>query len=104
MALLQHHEQSGDYYLMDAPEPRQSVAEPAFPLGLAARGDRVRVVALTGNARNLEKRLEAMGIRVGTELEILQHEGGSTVVRIGGSRVALGVAMMHRVQVAALRG
>jgi ferrous iron transport protein A len=81
--------------------PDSAAIDAALPLGLVSRGAQVRVVALRDNGRGLEKRLEAMGIRVGTEMEVLQDEGGSVVVRIGESRVALGVAMKHRILVTA---
>lgn len=70
-----------------------------FAIGLAAPGARVCVTALKSAAPSLEKRLEAMGIRVGTALEVLQHEGGSVIVRIGTTRLALGASMAHRVHV-----
>jgi len=83
---------------------RPAVTGGEMPLGLVPRGAQVRVVAFRNNRRGFEKRLEAMGIRIGSELEVLQHEGGSTVVRVGETRVALGVAMMHRILVANLSG
>lgn len=73
----------------------------SFGLGLAARGSRVRVVGLRGEHPALAKRLEGMGIHAGSELEILQREGGALIVRIGTSRVALGAGMVHKILVAA---
>lgn len=70
-----------------------------YAIGLAAPGARVCVTALKGAVPSLEKRLEAMGIRVGTALEVLQHEGGSVIVRIGTTRLALGASMAHRLHV-----
>ncbi len=73
----------------------------SFGIGLAARGARVRVVGLTGEHPALAKRLEGMGIHAGSELEILQREGGALIVRIGSSRVALGAGMVHKIMVTA---
>jgi ferrous iron transport protein A len=73
---------------------------PGFAIGLAAPGARVSVTAVNDAVPALEKRLEAMGIRVGTALEVIQHEGGSVIVRIGTTRLALGVSMAHRLRVA----
>ncbi|ACX94969.1 FeoA family protein [Halothiobacillus neapolitanus] len=73
----------------------------SFGIGLAARGSRVRVVGLTGEHPALAKRLEGMGIHAGSELEILQREGGALIVRIGSSRVALGTGMVHKILVTA---
>lgn len=82
-------------------EARASGNRPSgFAIGLAAPGARVNVTAVNNAAPALEKRLEAMGIRVGTALEVIQHEGGSVIVRIGTTRLALGVSMAHRLQVA----
>lgn len=80
---------------IEASENRTS----GFALGLAAPGARVCVTAVKGAVPALEKRLEAMGIRVGTALDVLQHEGGSVIVRIGTTRLALGVSMAHRLRV-----
>jgi ferrous iron transport protein A len=74
----------------------------SFGIGLAARGARVRVVGLTGEHPALAKRLEGMGIHPGSELEILQREGGALIVRVGCTRVALGAGMAHKILVAAL--
>lgn len=79
-----------------------SARKDGFALGLATPGARVGVTEITGNNPALEKRLEAMGIRVGSALEVLQHEGGSVIVRIGTTRLALGVSMAHRLRVASL--
>lgn len=87
-----------------APKPESKLIDAAMPLGLVTGGSRVQVVAFRNSGRGFEKRLEAMGIRVGSELDVLQHEGGATVVRVGETRVALGVAMMHRILVATLAG
>lgn len=72
-----------------------------FGIGLAARGSRVRVVGLTGEHPALAKRLEGMGIHAGSELEILQREGGALIVRVGTARVALGTGMVHKILVTA---
>lgn len=81
---------------MPLPLSRQ---RPAYGLALAARGAAVRVVEIRGDSAALNKRLEGMGIHPGTVLEVLQHEGGSVVVRIGASKVALGAGMTHRILV-----
>jgi ferrous iron transport protein A len=73
----------------------------SFGIGLAVRGSHVRVVGLTGEHPALAKRLEGMGIHAGSELEILQREGGALIVRIGSSRVALGAGMVHKIVVTA---
>lgn len=71
----------------------------SFGIGLARLGSRVRVAGLTGKHPALAKRLAGMGIYPGCELEILQREGGSLIVRVGQSRVALGAGMVHKIRV-----
>ncbi|MDA3876691.1 MAG: FeoA family protein [Halothiobacillus sp.] len=72
---------------------------PDYVLGLATRGAHVRVTGIRGDVAALEKRLAAMGIRIGSELEIIQHEGSTVVVRVGETRIAIGVALVHRLLV-----
>lgn len=82
--------------------PTQTATTPAYVLALAARGTRVRVTGVRGDAVALEKRLAAMGIRIGSELEIVQHEGSAVVVRIGETRLAIGIALVHRLLVTSM--
>lgn len=77
---------------------------PDYVLGLATRGTHVRVTGFRGDAVAMEKRLAAMGIRIGSELEIIQHEGSSVVVRVGETRIAIGVALVHRLLVTTIGG
>jgi len=71
----------------------------AFPLALAATGENLEIVALDGGER-MTRRLEAMGLRPGTRLETLQNERpGGLVVRVGGTKLALGTGMVHRIRV-----
>ena len=78
---------------------RPSASRPAYGLALAARGATVRVAEIRGDSVALSKRLEGMGIHPGSVLEVVQHEGGSVVVRINASKVALGAGMTHRILV-----
>lgn len=92
-----------DIPAMPHPSPSRNPAPVAsFGIGLAARGSRVRVVGLADEHPALAKRLAGMGIHAGSELEILQREGGALIVRVGCTRVALGAGMVHKIQVTAL--
>lgn len=71
----------------------------AFPLMMAGAGARVRVVALRGGA-GLDKRMTEMGLNVGAELVVRQHQGGGVVVMRGETRFALGGGMAHKIMVA----
>ncbi len=70
----------------------------AFPLMMAGAGARVRVVALRGGA-GLDKRMTEMGLNVGAELVVRQHQGGGVVVMRGETRFALGGGMAHKIMV-----
>ena len=74
----------------------------SFPLSLAGAGEWVRVEAVAGG-KNLLKRLLALGISDGSELEIVQRQQGvGMVVRCANTRLALGHGMAHKVMVARL--
>lgn len=81
-----------------------SPQQPSFPLGLAAPGELIEVVAIQGSEK-LQKRMASMGLRPGIQLEALQNEqAGGLVVRVGETRLALGAAMLHKVQVIKVSG
>ena len=60
-----------------------------------ATGKKVRLVQVRGG-RALSRRLRALGLTPGTELEVLHHRGRSVVVGREGNRVALGGAVAEQ--------
>ncbi len=52
-------------------------------------GQRVRLISIDGD-RTLSRRLLALGLCVGNEVEVLHHRKGDVVVARGGNRLALG--------------
>jgi ferrous iron transport protein A len=60
-----------------------------LPLSEAAIGKRFRLVKINGGHR-MTRRLLALGLSLGTELEVVQRRGRGVVVARGGNRVALG--------------
>ncbi|MEB4591664.1 FeoA family protein [Candidatus Thiothrix sp. Deng01] len=70
----------------------------SFPLGMAAEGTTVRIVALRGGAM-LDKRVTEMGLNIGSEITIRQRQGGGLVVSRGETRFALGGGMAHKIMV-----
>lgn len=60
----------------------------------------MRVVSVDPDAVGVGRRLLAMGVRPGVELDILQKIGDKAVIRLGGSRLAVAVHMLERVHVA----
>lgn len=70
----------------------------AFPLAMAREGVKVRIHMLQGG-KGLEMRLTSLGLNVGSELVVSQHQGGKMVVRRGETRLALGAGMAHKIMV-----
>lgn len=70
----------------------------AFPLAMACEGDRVRIQSLRGG-KGLEMRLTSLGLNVGSELTVSQHQGGRMVVLRGEIRLGLGAGMAQKIMV-----
>lgn len=70
----------------------------SMPLPLANPGEPVRVTAFA-QGRDVEKRLAGMGLTLGCELHLLQHEGGNLVVAVGNTRLALGHGLAQKILV-----
>lgn len=70
-----------------------------FPLAMADQGAQMRIVALRAG-RELDRRLRDMGLSPGVELKVQQRQpGGALVVMCGGTRLALGGGMAHKIMV-----
>ncbi len=65
---------------------------------MAQEGERVRIYLLRGG-KGLEMRLTSLGLNVGSELVVSQHQGGNMVVLRGETRLALGAGMAHKIMV-----
>lgn len=77
----------------------QETSQGAFPLRLAAEGEAVRIVALSGGGK-FSDRLAGMGLALGVELEVLQNQGsGKLVVAYQGTRLFLGGGMAQKIHV-----
>ncbi|MCB2100709.1 MAG: ferrous iron transport protein A [Rhodobacterales bacterium] len=69
-----------------------------FALGLAAEGQRLRIVGLRAG-RNLDRRLTELGLNVGTEVQVMQREGGGLLLARDSARVAVGGGMAMKILV-----
>ncbi|MCB1792224.1 MAG: ferrous iron transport protein A [Gammaproteobacteria bacterium] len=67
----------------------------AFPLNELAVGQRMRLVRVAGGQR-LKRRLLALGLNIGGEIEIVQRRGGGVVLARGSNRVAIGAGIAQR--------
>lgn len=72
-------------------------SQATFPLSMATPGATVRVAALRGSG--MDRRMTEIGLNVGAEIRVVQHQGGGLVVQRGESRFALGAGLAHRVMV-----
>lgn len=68
-----------------------------IPLALAREGERVKVSRVSGG-RGLVRRLIDMGLRPGTEIEIVSaSRTGPFVIRLGGQRLGVGFWMAKKI-------
>jgi ferrous iron transport protein A len=71
----------------------------AFPLILAAVGERVRIVA-TRAGRGIERKLSDLGLTNGCEVTVVSRDSsGPMVVARNNMRLALGTGLAHRILV-----
>ncbi|MCB1757940.1 MAG: ferrous iron transport protein A [Gammaproteobacteria bacterium] len=61
----------------------------ALPLNRLKKGSRGSITAI-GQYPGILQRLLALGIRRGSEIEVLHHRASGVVIRSGANRVALG--------------
>ncbi len=71
---------------------------PLSDLPLGARG---RVAEIRGG-RQLAHRLRGLGLRIGSEVEMLHRRGNGVVVSVGATRVALGGGVVEKLFVVPL--
>jgi ferrous iron transport protein A len=83
------------------PPTMSSPPQKGFPLMMADEGAHLRIVALHGG-KGLTTRLTELGLNVGSEVRVLQRQGGGLLVARGESRIALGGGMAAKIQVAPL--
>ncbi len=65
-------------------------------------GQKVRLISIKGG-RKLTRRLIALGITQGNELEVLHHRSGGVVVGKDGNRVALGAGVADKLVIEVLK-
>jgi ferrous iron transport protein A len=74
---------------------------PTLPLPLAGEGVAVRIVAISGGQRAAH-RLAELGLTPGVELTVMRDNGGTLLVAVGDTRLALGAGVAHTVLVRAI--
>ena len=76
---------------------RVTVPKP-FPLAMAQAGDRLRIHALSAG-RGLDRRLTELGLNLGTEIRVVQRQGGGLLLARGDARIAIGGGMAMKILV-----
>ncbi|RRR65507.1 MAG: ferrous iron transport protein A [Candidatus Viridilinea halotolerans] len=79
----------------------RSPSEASLPLPMVGEGSHVRVVGFSGSQRNA-RRLAEMGLHPGVILTVLRDTGGSLLVAVGDTRLALSYGMAQAVLVCPL--
>lgn len=75
-----------------------SKQEQLISLGVTGVGQHARIAEIRGD-RLFTRRLLSMGLRVGSEVDILHRRGGGVVVVSDGNRVALGGTIANKLMV-----
>jgi ferrous iron transport protein A len=65
---------------------------------MAAEGASVRIHALSAG-RGLDLRLTELGLNIGTEIRVIQRQGGGLLVARGEGRIAIGGGMAAKILV-----
>ena len=74
-----------------------------LPLTMVAPGERVRLVGITAG-RRLRHRLTELGLTPGVELRVMRGGGGSLLLAVQDTRLALGHGMAHKIIVQGMSG
>lgn len=82
------------------PEPDRLAGNPTA-LSQLRVGQHVRITEIRGG-REMTRRLLSLGLRVGTEVDVLHRRGQGVVVARAGIRVALGAGVADKLYVTPL--
>jgi len=72
------------------------------PLSLCASGERVKVEKIAGGCE-IRRRLEAMGLLPGEEVEVVSCHCGPVILNIKGCRLGLGCGMARKILVTPIK-
>ncbi len=84
-------------------EPVTGAPPKAMPLLDLPAGTLARIAEIRGG-RQLARRLQGLGLRVGSEVAVLHQRGQGLVLSAGGTRVALGSGIVEKLLVEPLDG
>ncbi|MEW8507406.1 MAG: FeoA family protein [Candidatus Thiodiazotropha sp.] len=75
-----------------------AISEKLIPLARLPIGRRARIKRILGG-RHLIHRLLSLGLRTGSEIELIQRRGAGVVVANQGARVALGTGVAEKLMI-----
>ncbi len=82
---------------LETRNPKQiATSSKILPLTMAASGEILKLVKITAG-RRLRRRLIELGLTPGTELAIVQNNGGAMLLSVRDTRLALGKGMAHKI-------
>ena len=81
-------------------KPNKNVSNPTS-LSQLGVGQHVRIAEIRGG-RQMTRRLLSLGLRVGSEVDVLHRRGRAVVVARAGTRVALGAGVADQLYVTPL--
>lgn len=70
----------------------------SFPLAMTAVGETVRLVHIDAG-KKLKHRLTELGLTLGVDVTVIQHNGGPLLIAVRDSRVAIGQGAAHKMRV-----
>ncbi len=76
-----------------APAPAAGASLLGLPIGA-----RARILRINGG-QLVSRRLLGLGLRVGSEVELVHHRGGGVVIASSGNRIALGGGVAEKILV-----
>ncbi len=70
-------------------------SEHAVPLDQLPIGEHARIVAIHGG-KQIARKMRGLGLKVGSEVDIIHRRGHGVVVGKNGHRIAIGSGISHR--------
>ncbi len=63
-----------------------------------AIGEHAKVVKITGG-KTMVRKMMSLGIKTGSNIELLHHRGNNVVVRSNGTRIAIGASIANLLRI-----
>ncbi len=84
--------------LFNRPQPKNQLLPGTYPLTDVPSNHTVQLLHIDAG-RKAAQRLAEMGLTPGVQFDVLQNNGGPLLLRVRGSRLAVGRGMAEKIQV-----